>query len=47
MQHDTVAHDDGVDVGGSGEGGEQAGGDLDGDRGLGDVPVVVVAENSS
>jgi hypothetical protein len=34
VQYDAVAHDDGVDVGGAGEGGEDAGGDLDGDREL-------------
>jgi hypothetical protein len=36
VQHDTVADHDGVDVGVAGEVGEDAGGDLDGDRELGD-----------
>jgi hypothetical protein len=36
VEHDSVAHDDGVDVGVTGEGGEDAGGDLDGDGELGD-----------
>ena len=36
MQHDTVAHDDGVHVGVTGEFGEDPGRDLDGDRPLGD-----------
>ncbi len=31
VQHDAVAHDDGVDVGVTGEGGQDAGGDLAGD----------------
>lgn len=40
VEHDTVAHHDGVGVGGSGEFGEYSGGDLDGDRELGDGAVV-------
>jgi hypothetical protein len=36
VQHDAVAHDDGVGVGVAGEGGEDAGGDLDADGELGD-----------
>ena len=40
VEHDTVADDDGVDVGVAGELGEDAGGDLDGDGELGDGAVV-------
>ena len=40
MEHHTAADHDDVDVGGAGEGGEHAGGDLDGDGELGVGAVV-------